>query len=72
MENAVTKERPPVIRCFACSGEGSEPARVYGRVVCKTCQGTGSVFWVSGRAFPYSPGGEKLAVASMAQNKMEG
>jgi hypothetical protein len=41
-----------VLRCHHCSA---------GRDWCAHCQNTRTIFWVSGRSFPYSPEGEKQA-----------
>ena len=60
-ERTTRTERPdsvtdlPVLKCFACDGPRSE-------FYCPKCERTGSIFWV-GRAFPYTPEGEKRALA---------
>lgn len=41
----------PVITCYACAEEG-----------CAKCGSTGKLFWVGG-AFPYTPEGERAALA---------
>lgn len=43
------------IRCFVCHGEGAY-------VFCTKCDNTGALFWVDGRAYPYTPEGEKRAL----------
>jgi hypothetical protein len=50
-----------VMRCWHCDfGTGQR-----GCDRCSKCQGTGSLFWANGRAFPYTPEGEKMARRSM-------
>jgi hypothetical protein len=45
----------PVLQCWGCGGDGRD-----GR--CFKCRGTGKVFWLNGRAYPYTPEGEKWAL----------
>lgn len=58
-ERATRTDRPdsvndlPVLKCFACKAD---------EYFCRKCEGTKSIFWV-GRAFPYTPEGEKRALA---------
>ena len=44
-----------VMKCWACDG-GRD-----GRNRCTKCSGVGSIFWVNGRTYPYTPRGEKVA-----------
>jgi hypothetical protein len=46
-----------VLNCWECS---PDPAST-----CRKCGGTGKVFWVDGRAYPYTPKGEKLAKSNL-------
>jgi hypothetical protein len=49
---------PVALKCWGCSGEGAGRVEIIG---CNKCQGTGAIFWVGGRTFPYTPEGEKRA-----------
>lgn len=48
------RDEMPVLSCWSC--EGGALFRD-----CAKCGGTGSVFWVNGRAYPYTPTGERVA-----------
>jgi len=48
MDTEKPEEELTVLRCFHCGGHG-----------CWKCGKTGSVFWVNGRAYPYTPESEK-------------
>jgi len=52
-----------VLPCWECVRDG---VLVMSRAEtrCWKCQGTGSVFWVDGRSYPYTPEGEKRARAA--------
>ena len=58
------EDGPPVLRCWACDG-GTRPRLFNSK--CFKCDGTGAVFWADGRAFPYTPEGEKRALSATAQ-----
>jgi hypothetical protein len=45
-----------VLRCWQCKGIGR-----LGPFPCHKCQTSGQLFWADGRAYPYTPDGEKRA-----------
>lgn len=53
-----------VLRCWDCGGIGEK----FG-TRCNKCAGSGSVFWVNGRAIPYTPAGEKTARIALASSE---
>lgn len=53
-----------VLRCWFCEGSGQRDERR-----CLRCDGAGSLFWVSGRAYPYTPYGEKVARSALNAEK---
>lgn len=57
------KEKPDltVLRCHHCSNTAVPTSN------CRHCAGTGSIFWVAGRSVPYTPEGEKSAIALQKQ-----
>lgn len=51
-----------VLKCWDCRGgfNDSGPRGPRGAMgLCRRCAGTGSIFWVDGRSYPYTPEGEK-------------
>lgn len=52
-----------VLKCWHCDGG------FYGNhhVRCWHCAGSGNLFWVSGRAYPYTPEGETYARRALAR-----
>lgn len=59
-------ETDSTLACLVCWGCGGSGTRREGRGRCYKCDGTGSVFWVNGYAYPYTPRGEHLARSANA------
>jgi hypothetical protein len=51
----VIEDELTVLKCWAC------PPPTTVSTKCRKCGGTGRVFWVDGRAYPYTSEGEKAA-----------
>lgn len=54
------REDLTVLRCHHCQGTG-----------CRACAQTGSIFWADGRCYPYTPEGEKRALAAAQRDMAE-
>jgi DnaJ-class molecular chaperone len=52
--------RLTVLRCWQCNGTGR-----LAPFPCRKCETTGHLFWSDGAAFPYTPNGEKQAIARL-------
>jgi hypothetical protein len=49
-----------VLDCYHCTGANPH---------CLKCKGTGSIFWVGGYSFPYTPEGEIWAKREAARDQ---
>jgi hypothetical protein len=63
LEKQEARNSLPILRCHTCNGGERTP---YGRI-CRACDGNGTIFWVRGHSFPYSPEGEERALRYLAK-----
>ena len=56
-----------VLSCHNCANVHRTGERVW----CPSCACTGSIFWVEGRSYPYTPDGEKRARAALKSAERE-